>query len=156
MTFSSCGQLDVFLDGTLAGEDRAAFCRHLEECETCRRVVQEQERVQQLLRRAVNELETVPDGMAARLRLRIQQNVRRRLVRRAVGLAAAVVLMGVGLWWLVHPSPPQIVEKKPPTPSPAPAPATQAYVEFRTPGIAVPVRTKSPNITIVWVYPQAE
>ena len=156
MTFHRCGQLDDFLDGSLAAEERAAFGHHLEECGACRRALQERERVQQLLRRAVAALETVPEGMAARVRSRIQQNSRRRWVRRALSIAAAVVLVGVILWWFFHPLPPQIAEKKLPTPSTPPAPATQAYVEFRTPGITVPVRTKSPHVTIVWVYPSAE
>src|SRR5262245_2324052 len=79
-------------------EDETRFQAHLAECALCREHVAWDERLTRQLRAA--PVSPVPSGIAARVRRRLWQ---RRLLRRRV--AAAVVLLSIGLLWSRWPRP---------------------------------------------------
>ncbi len=158
MNPSPCDPLDNYLDRALPDEAHAAFADHARQCPTCRQAVEDQGRVDDLLRRAVAR-EPVPEGLTPRIARRLREAERGRRLRRAAGLAAAL-LAGLGLWGLGRQPPPET--PRPPeqaeTAPPAPDPRSLVDVTFESSPsvIALPLRTDSPNVTVIWIYPTAD
>jgi hypothetical protein len=159
-----CEQLTDFLDRALSTEERASFTAHLLHCSSCRHSVQEAERIELLLRRAV-AASAVPAGLAERAEKRIRASARGRLAAGLAAAAAAVLLAGIGAWWFGRvpqpppPEPPRWVENPaPPAPPPGPPevrPVVRADFAPESSVIAVRMPSQSPNVTIIWVYPTA-
>ena len=161
MNSSLCQLCDDFLNRGLSPEAQKAFAAHVPDCPVCRQVVDEHEHLAALLRQAVLQAEPIPIGLSARVEKYLGRTSRRRwLLRLTAGLAAAAVLAGAGLWWLVHPPGPVIPGPTPivdPRPFPAPAqpdpgPLVNVSVYPQSPVITVREKTKSSNVTILWVY----
>ena len=151
MTPAPCDRLDDYLDRTMPEAERTAFAAHLEECPACRQAVAEQERFGDLLRAAVERFEPVPPRL---------WNIRPPRYRRWLALAG-ILLLAVALVApfcfrdpLPEPALPQPEPSVPAEPaSPAPEPlAARVRFDANAPVIAVPVASRSPNVTIVWVY----
>src|SRR5205823_5395889 len=85
----------------LTVEERGAFETHLLHCPDCRQFVQEQQRLDRLLMRAHAVLLPVPAGLVEQMDHRLGQARRRRRAAWAMGLAAAMVLIGsLTVWFL--------------------------------------------------------
>jgi hypothetical protein len=95
-----CDKLDDYLGGWLANSVRAEFEAHLARCSACRDEVERQRRLDGLLDRAGDSLESVPPGLVGRIERRITAaQWRSRAVKAVAGLAAAaVVVLSVLLW----------------------------------------------------------
>jgi anti-sigma factor RsiW len=154
-----------YLEDGLSADERQAFALHLEQCPDCRRQLDQQRRIDHLLRQGAGDDVPVPPGLTVRVERRLRAARRRRLAVWAGALAAAVLLaVGVSAW-LMRPVP---------TPEPLPAPATvkvepppaPPQVPHRlvaevtiTPAqglVAVPVPTRDPSVTILWVFPDRQ
>jgi anti-sigma factor RsiW len=145
-----CQFLDDYLADDLTGGDREQFVAHLSGCPSCHAAIGTHERLVALLSAAA-ELESVPSGLAGRVRGRIRTVRRRRIAATASALAAAVAFV---IWLRGRPLelPQSSVE---PTAPVAARPAEPVRVTF--PGndvIAVREPMTSPNVTFVWVYPR--
>jgi hypothetical protein len=162
MTHTYCRQLDDYLAHNLAEDERAAFAGHLPDCPACRQAVGEQEQLDQRLRAATALLESPPADLVARIEGQLRAARRRRLTAWAAGLAAVIALACVTGWLFTREppgdgsSPVPIVEAPAPPPQPeSPDPRSLVRVTFQPEAevIAVPLKTESPNVTIIWVYP---
>ncbi|MBM4088617.1 MAG: hypothetical protein FJ276_04200 [Planctomycetes bacterium] len=166
-----CDQLDDYLCGWLSQDEAARFEAHLAACPDCQEESASQHQIDRWLADATAWAEPVP----ASLMLRIQRQAlvvrRRRLVGWACAVAAAgAVVLTFGLWATqrsisgrgdrspVAKSP--MVSEVPPAPLLAnaaskPPAAVLARVALADPSsaILVPVESRSPNVTVVWVYP---
>jgi anti-sigma factor RsiW len=153
-----CRLLEAYLDRELPPPERARFLAHLPDCPACTAEVEQQTRIESLLRDAAR-LEPLPAGLVDRTEGRWHRARKRRALRRAASLAAAALLaglLGTTSFWPAPqrpPAPPQ----PPPVANTGPPARPPARVTFspRTPVIAVPVDTGDPDITFVWVYPTA-
>ena len=157
-TPSPCQSLDDYLAHDLVGDELTRFTAYLADCPDCARAVIENQRLQSLLRAAVDRKE-VPADLRPRLERRLQWARRRRWVVATVALAAAAAVI---VWFVMHrpaaekPAPPQVevVQPQPRKPD-SPAPAEEVRVTF--PGdanlVVVPEKMPSPNVTFIWVYP---
>jgi anti-sigma factor (TIGR02949 family) len=157
MTVAWCQRLEDFFDRSLSVPEQQHFRAHLAHCPVCQQAVAEQERLRQLLRRAVAQ-EPVPAGLEMRVRARLRQARRQHLLGRIAGLAAAVLLLGVLVGWPIRPSPPmERIDKTPIAQTKPQEISVQERVIIRTSSdmLAVKLPTQSPHVTIVWVYPRA-
>ncbi len=161
-----CRLLDDYLNGDLPGEEQARFAAHLGKCPACARTVQEQARCDWLLRQAVLELQPVSSDWLARVRRGIRYSAARKRAVRAAGLAAALLLMGFGVWWLQRGDLGEeqdtgtiaTIEQRPPPGGPERAARVTAdvIVQAESALIVVPVKSERPNVTILWIYPAAQ
>jgi len=164
MPVSLCDLIDGFLGKWLTEPERAAFQAHLTGCPSCRQQVEEQDRLHQLLQEAMAQLEPTPPGLMAQIDRQLQRaRRRRRTVRWAGGVAAALLCGGLSVWWLQPPKleeqPPQPLVVDAPAPAPSgPPPPRPVRVTFARPAevIAVPRKTDNPAVTIIWVYPAVQ
>jgi anti-sigma factor RsiW len=165
MTTSWCTNLDGYLQKELSAEEQAIFVAHLETCSRCRRAVQEQEFLDQLLVRATTQLNLVPEALVDRIEQRLQKGRQRRLLLVLASLAtAALVVFCVTAWW--HTRSPALdlpaasstaLAPQSPQPTTPTDPRALVHVTFqpRHEVIAVPLKTTNPNVTLIWVYPTA-
>jgi anti-sigma factor RsiW len=160
MRTSRCDWIDGFLGQWLSQAERAEFVNHLAGCPRCRQTVHEQERINSLVRRAVETLQPVPIDLTDSIHRRLQPGRHRRLGWMAA-LTAAAVMAGLASWWLLRPR--QADLRPLPRVAPAPPffsqqpPESKNVVEvtFARPAdvIAVPRQSDNRAVTIVWVYP---
>src|SRR5262249_24683732 len=134
---SSCDQRDGYVGRWLTEGERGAFEDHLLQCPDCRQVVQEQQRLDRLLTRAHAVLRPVPAGLLGLIDHRLGHARRRRRAAWALGLAAAMVLIGsLTVWFLRQrvpdegPQHPVMAESPPPPPAPTPDPRALVQVKF--------------------------
>lgn len=168
MNASQCDQLDDYLAGWLSDTEAADFEVHLTDCSACRRQLDQQRRIDGLLAQAVGRLEPVPHGLVDRLESQVRHFNRRRMVRAAWGLSAAVAMvLLLGVWLHLRtpegpqPAPekqdePMIVQQdmKPPAPDALDAePLVQVRLSDPSAAILVTEPTQNPNVTIVWFHP---
>ena len=180
---AECTQLDAFLDGELGDKDAARFEAHLPQCVTCREAVEQQLwidgalRADEVTRHAAPA--TVLTTTAAAIRIaRRKQRLRQVL---AGGLAAASVAL-LAAWQLHEPmaahgsaggsvTMPVDVVQRDATPwrsrrleeasharGEEIATATKSVATFTAggSGIAIPVASESPDVTIVQFYSTTE
>lgn len=96
----NCDHLDAYLADDLPVEDAARFAEHLEQCDGCRDVVDQQRWIDGLLRSGVKEVSVSPPK-AVLESFRTSVLRRRRQSRQiACGLAAAAALV-VAVGWTV-------------------------------------------------------
>lgn len=161
MNKPECDRLDDYLLGWLSEEQAAAFESHLAVCAECRNETQLQARIDEAAERARNQPEPVPPLLLDRVRRRVRAAKTRRLVRIACALAAAtllVVLPGRS-WFAGHRCDLQpdteLVAHGQPLPPPVAVAVQQPRIRLVDPSAAilVPMPSKNPEVTIVWVYP---
>jgi hypothetical protein len=165
-----CDRLDEYLCGWLTQEEAARFEAHLAACSACQEESACQRQIDRLLAEAGERAQPVPASLVLRIRRRVQV-VRRRLLARIGAVAAlAAAIVAIGLWasrsGLIHqgsgsriaewpitrqdsPEPP--IDK--PTSEPLMPPSVRVVLADPSSAILVPVESRSPNVTVVWVYP---
>lgn len=171
MSISECDRLDDYLLGGLPEDETAGFEAHLAGCPACRDELQRQQQIDGLLAQATGQLEPVPSSLIDRIERQVRRSRRRRAVHWAWGLSAAALAASVLAVWLAtggfgtgNGTPP--IVRQPPGPNSgrervdpdrpqAPRARAVASVAIADPtdAILVPVETKAPNVSIVWIYP---
>lgn len=153
-----CHLCEDYLNRALVPRDQAAFVAHLTFCAACRQTVESQRHLDDLLRRAMAEREPLPYGITARVRSLLWRQEAQRRVVRFVALAAAILLW-LGLQWLGLPRGEPRVSRDPvarmavpPAPSSEPPPEVAVNFPVADSVIALPTESKSPHVTILWVY----
>lgn len=155
-----CNHLDGYLGDALAPNELEAFVAHMDDCPSCRQALAEQRRLEQLLNRATLASSPVPAGLVDRIEDCLLAARRRRIATWSVGLAATVFLgIGATLWFMR--STPELVNERQLTQVvPVPAadvavtpPRVEVTVTSSSEVVAVPVPSRNPNVTILWMYP---
>jgi anti-sigma factor RsiW len=148
-----CSNLDNYLLGDLSPADAAAFAEHLDGCEDCREAIDEQQWIDDLLQTSSRlETEVPPQYIAAELRVVVASRESFRRLAVGIALATAAALLIAATWVLHHPSAslPQHVATTTDVPT-APEPRQATFVAGGD-TIAVPVKSRHPDVTIVRVY----
>jgi anti-sigma factor RsiW len=95
-----CHYLEDYLDGELAPGESARFAAHLDQCPTCREVVDEQQWIDGLLRAPASaQLETPSTALLESFRGAVARRL--QFPRWAVGVAAAAAVLLVAVGWIV-------------------------------------------------------
>jgi anti-sigma factor RsiW len=148
-----CSNLDDYLHGDLSPADAVAFAEHIDGCEECREAVEEQHWIDDLLQ-ASSRLETQvpPPQIVSELRAVVarRESFRRSTLRFALATAAALLIATT--WLLNHPTDetPKHVATTTDVPN-APEPPHAMFVAAGD-AIAVPIKSRHPDVTIVRVY----
>jgi hypothetical protein len=162
MTKPPCDLIDDYLARSLTDVERAGFAAHLPGCATCPQIVQECERLDDALARAVVQSAPLPCGLIDRIEGQILRARRRRMLRTASLAAAAILLLCVLPAWRIAERwmrPPgqesPSAEQTPVLADQVIASAAPVAVIFRRPDevIARRLESKNPDVTIIWVYP---
>jgi hypothetical protein len=157
-----CEHRDGYLGKWLTAAERIEFEAHLADCPDCCQVIQEQLLRDCLLARACTALKPVPPGLIDRIDRGLRRARRRRVFARTTGLAAAGILICLLATWFIVPGAPENRSKpspaltkgtRPPEPPPDPRSLVQVTVENPSDVIAVPQKTDSPSVTVIWLYP---
>jgi len=162
MSDAVCCLFDDYLEDALATGERQKFVAHLEHCAECSRKIDEQRRLEELLKRATMQSMPVPGDLVERVERRLLRKTRRARVAWVSALAASVVLaLGVTAWIVRSLPRGQAVAKGLSADTPLEVPeeivATNAparvAVTSPTEIVAVPVKSRDPAVTIVWLFP---
>ena len=158
MTATPCRLLHDYIAHDLTGDERTCFEAHLPSCLACRRIVQEEQALENLLSSALARLEPVPHDLIPRLQRRLRSVPRRRVAAGIAAMAAAVVILA----WLSRPlflrevEIPAAMKHEVPQPRLADVDPPRVNVRVRFPRaarvIAIPVASDSPHVTVVQVY----
>jgi predicted anti-sigma-YlaC factor YlaD len=156
---ADCDNLEDYLAADLSTGDAARFAEHLKCCDDCRDAVEQQRWIDGLLRDSANDdAELPPDDVLVTLRAAIDRE-RGRTRQFAFALAAAAILL-VAVGWIalsrraanfaddVNVRPAVAMNQ---LPNAAQAPRA-AFVSDSN-AIAVPVKSRNSDVTIVRVYP---
>lgn len=143
-----CERLDAYLDGELDAAARSRFEEHLAACDSCRQMVALDRRIGATLAAAQP---VAPRGLKERIDRRLRRAQFHRAAQRSALLAAAAALIAVGFWASQRREqgespiqPPVAVTAKP---------AVRIRFADEDSVIAMPLKSKNPRVTIVWVYP---
>lgn len=154
MQKSECEQLEGYLDGELAPFVALSFARHLDTCAACREAVALDKQLDGLLAQVRPQ---APRGLTARIARSAPVDRVRPAALRTGLIAAAVGLLALGLWWSTRN---EAAFSNLPTDGDTIAEdkmeSQPVQISFASDAkvIAVPVKTKNPGVTVVWVYPQ--
>jgi predicted anti-sigma-YlaC factor YlaD len=155
---SACGHLDGYVGRWLSEPELLAFVAHLGSCPRCRQAVEEQRLLDQLLAQAAAPDPHMPAGLVERVEARLVRARRRRLYLRATALAAVLlVAVGISLWLLNKHAIRNDLVETPPIERPVHASVarvmTRVVVSPSSGLTAVPIESKNPAVTIVWLFP---
>jgi predicted anti-sigma-YlaC factor YlaD len=161
MNKPECDRLDDYLLGWLSEEQAAAFEGHLADCAECRGHRETQCRIDRAMETARTQPESVPPLLVERIHRQVRAARAWRLVRIACGLAAAALLTVLPgrSWFAGHRCDLQpdteLVAHSQPLPPPIAVAVEQPRIRLVDPfsAILVPMPSKNPEVTIVWVYP---
>lgn len=166
MIESSCEQLDAYLAGELTESDRAAFEVHLARCSECAEAVASEQRLNDLLVKAVSRTSTDRDALVRGIEKRIHRTRQIEAVKWASGIALAIVAVAIALpiaWQSATTPSPETNPKQaqaprdPDSPFPNNRPAVETIVEVppqnRDDTLMVTMPSTNPKVTIVWLYP---
>jgi len=162
MSDAVCCLLDDYLEDALAIRERYTFLAHLEQCADCSRKIDEQRRLEELVKRATLQATPVPADLVERIERRLLRKTRRARVAWVSALAASVVLALGVTGWIVRSLPRAHEVAKGSTtaasievPEEAVATNAPAHVTVTSPSeiVAVPVKSRDPAVTIVWLFP---
>ncbi len=148
-----CSNLDDYLLGDLSPAGAGAFAQHLDGCEECREAIDEQRWIDDVLQ-ASSQLETEvpPPHIAAELRAAtiLRESFRKRAITLAFASAAALLITVT--WLLYHPT--GNTRKHVATTTDIPTTPEPPHAMFVAGGdaIAVPIKSRHPDVTIVRVY----
>jgi anti-sigma factor RsiW len=148
-----CSNLDSYLLGDLSPADASTFAEHLASCEECREAIEEQQWIDSLLQTSSRLESEVPQPhIVSELRVAVarRESFRRRAL--SIALATAAVLLIAATWLLNHPI--GDTPKHFATATNVPAVPESPHAIFVAAGDAIAVRVKSrhPDVTIVRVY----
>ncbi len=152
MPDADCTQLDDYLDGDLDAAARRAFEAHLRACDACRQSAAFAQHTEQLLATA---RPVAPAGLVERIDRRLRRERALQISQRCGLLAAAAVLIALGIW-SSRGRVQDVVPVARPSQQVAVAPERDVQIRFGEDErvIAMPLKTKNPQVTIVWVYPE--
>jgi len=174
---NTCELLDAFLDGELNSVEMASFEAHLSQCADCRDSLRQQHWINSALRANEVATQTAPPVLLeataeAITNVRRKQRLRRML---AGSLAAAASVALLAAWQLRDPSAapgsaggsvarPVDVVQRDATPRQSRGLLEETHTPAKIPatfiagggGIAIPVASDSPDVTIVQFYPTTE
>lgn len=171
MSIPECDRLDDYLLDGLSEEEASAFEAHVSGCSACRDELEHQRRIDRLLAQGTGRFEAVPRRLIDRIEGRVRRSARRRAVRMACGLSvAALAISALAVWLTVgglgtgNNRQPVVHEGAEPGdegnqvdpsggPTPRPQPVASISIADPSAAILVPVETKQPNVSIVWIYP---
>lgn len=156
---ADCDNLDDYLAADLPADDATRFAVHLECCDDCRDAIDQQQWIDGLLRdSADNDSELPPDDVLVTLRVAIDRQ-RGRTKRFGFALAAAAMLVVAVGWVALSRRAAEIAGDE----NARPVVATGQQIETaKTPraafvsdanSIAVPVKSRHSDVTIVRIYP---
>ncbi|WP_428306385.1 anti-sigma factor family protein [Lacipirellula sp.] len=174
---NECTSLDDYLDRELAGEAALRFEAHLANCAACRDAVAQQQWIDAALRSSVAKNPVAPATLQTALSDSIaaatQQQRQRRLLTASFAVAASVAIVATIAWRILPLAPgsargslttPHNVAQRDGAPGRSPGleePAqpreqvkTQTVARFTAgvDGIAIPIASESPEVTIVQFY----
>lgn len=165
-----CDRCDDYLAGDLGPEECESFEQHLVNCSSCAAVVREDRSLRELLIAATSS-EPVPDQLRERFG---RSDLSKRAVHRSVtapsgrrragaqlGVAAAVLTMGLSCWLLIETNPRVSQSVAPAEPSShiptneqsTTIPLVEAQIGAPDDFITVPIQSRDPKISIFWAYP---
>jgi predicted anti-sigma-YlaC factor YlaD len=155
---TDCDNLDAYLAADLSAEGAGRFAAHLECCNDCRDAVDQQRWINALLRDSANEeSELPPDDVLVTLRVGIDRR-RERTKRFGFALAAAAVLLVAVGWVALSRRAAEIARDDTDRPAvasgqqPEAAEPPRAAFVSDSGSIAVPVKSRHADVTIVRVY----
>jgi anti-sigma factor RsiW len=157
MNTEYCSPLDDYLNRELCDAERGAFEAHLGACEVCRRAVEVDRHWEGLLAAAkpvAPATLTEPIAIVAQ-----RERVRRRNIlcgSAVIGVAAALLVMILNSFdQNATPTTQSDVEVARQHVAPTPAPP-DVRIEFSPESrvIAMPLKSKNPQVSIVWLYPE--
>jgi hypothetical protein len=173
MNAQYCQQLDDYLLRDLSPLDRVAFEGHLTDCAACRLIVEQEQRINGLLK-AASEAIPCPPGLAARIR-RERDLQRGRQMAGMLSILAASLVIGLLGWSIVShiagepKSPPQDKIAEQPMPDlqvvQSSEPITNqpvisrnespplVRVEFPDEVLSLPIDSGEPDITLIQLFP---
>jgi predicted anti-sigma-YlaC factor YlaD len=156
---ANCNDLDAYLAADLSVDDAARFAEHLHNCDDCREAVDEQRWIDGLLRSsAKHDSELPPDDVLVTLRTAFVTRLQKtKLI--ACGLAAAAMLiMAIG-WTVLNRQAGNRASDRDVRSSIAmneqrrgKQPLQASFVSDSN-AIAVPVKSRHSNVTVVRIYP---
>jgi anti-sigma factor RsiW len=174
---AECARLDAFLDGELGNEDAVRFEAHWPQCATCRETVEQQRWIDGALRADEVTSHAAPavilSATADAIRITRQKQRLRRMLAGGFAVAASIALLAA--WQLGEPSaapgsagasvtmPVDVVQREA-TPRrsrgleeniPKAAKSIATFTAGGN-GIAIPVASESPDVTIVQFYSTTE
>ena len=174
---NTCELLDAFLDGELNALEMASFEAHMSQCTDCRESVRRQQWIDGALRANEVAAHTAPLAVLAATAEAITDVRRKQRLRRVIAgsLAAAASVALLAIWQprAPHLAPgsaggaaatPNGVVQREPTPRQSRGlleeihtqPNIAATFTASGNGIAIPVASDSPDVTIVQFYPTTE
>jgi anti-sigma factor RsiW len=167
MKHMSCVSLDDFLAGELAADCRVEFKAHLADCSLCRAEVAEWQALCRTLKAASDELEVPPADLAQRIeraaKVAGQTATENGRTWPVAALIAASLLAAALFSEILRPTlqpdaeqarPKALVAATLPKSGPKAAP-TRPSIEIHGKVIGVPIDIGNPNVTVVWLYPEA-
>jgi hypothetical protein len=174
MTDPQCDRLDEYMCGWLSKDEAAEFEAHLAGCAACQDECAVQRQIDHSFADAAARVAPLPATVADRIGHGVRTAQRRRQIGWASALAAAAgIPLALGVWVAstaifsngdhrpTAPTP-TIAADVPKLPAPPVIPDSQpiaaACVTLVDPSsaILVPVESRSPNVTVVCVYPTVQ
>jgi len=156
---ADCDNLDAYLAAELPASEAARFAEHLHSCDECREAVDQQHWIDGLLRDGGSEdSELPPDDVLVKLRASIDQ-YRPRRKQFAYALTAAAVLMVAVGWVALRRQAAEVASDARNQPAIATglrgvkAEAPRATFVSDANSIAVPVKSRHADVTVIRVFP---
>lgn len=156
----NCHNLDAYLADDLPTADAAAFREHLVACNECCEAVAEQQWIDNLLQSPLrSELEPTPHNVFASVQTSLSPTDKRwaRLLPAVLVVAAALIVAAgwTVLQWRINEEP---IHRGTPTDIASmeqPAAKVQPHATFvsNSNNIAVPVKSRHADVTIIRIYP---
>ncbi len=156
-----CDFIDDFLTGELAADYRVEFKAHLVDCPVCRAEVADWESLCRTLRAATGQLEVPPADLwrpierETKVAAHTATNDGRSW--RVAALIAASLLAAALFSEILRPTlQPDAEQARPLALVAATQPVpTRPSIEIHGKVIGVPIDIGNPNVTVVWLYPEA-
>lgn len=151
-----CARLDDYLDGDLPEIERLDFEAHLTMCETCRQAVELDRRWGGLLAAAGP---VAPASLTRNILAVVERHRRLRLARAValIGLAASLAF-AVARWNVDRPRVPVARTNDPSASQPIASadqrPEVHITIAPESRLLALPLESKNPQVSIVWLYPE--
>jgi hypothetical protein len=172
MTLPLCEHLEDYLLKDLAPEVESSFAAHLTDCDSCRLAIEQETRINGLLKTAADTI-PVPPGLPAQIQRDWQRRTQKRWAKTG-GLIAAGLVIGLLGWSLLSrispvetppnepvaeeslPAPRSVRSIAPKDPSPEVVdkkPASPVRVEFPEEILGLPIDSGEPDITLIQLFP---
>ncbi len=147
---SECERLDEYLNGDLSEHQTPHFTAHLAACEPCRAAIDQQQWIDDLLRRS-STVETFPVGVVQEIERGIVLSRKRRCAA-ACGLAALTAAASLLIALSIEPSTPKSRDAQLTQRDPTPVATFVGSDDM----IVVQHESPYPNVTIVELYPTVD